>query len=309
MGVLLGVHRQVQENPQPKNAERVQNQQAPAVRDNYRVDFDVVGSAGAIEIVGKLEKISKNDKAWSTKTLATTKSMFSIQATPNYSNNDISEEMTTLRTEVSLVLKHRAIVPVWGCDRFIEEDEGTILSTTTEPKMTAPPSTLSGLAANTPHALTPIGFAMLPLARVQNLETQMLRRLERPQYGPTVDVVAFQTEFAKLWVGIDALAIDSPEPALEDDAGDVCAHNFGHTRYPEEERRSRKRERTHIEAPQRQSLLDEEMHQLRERELVAGASALRGTTDGVPPIIVDGVTEGITHSDLTCSALSDPPTS
>ncbi|WMV33222.1 hypothetical protein MTR67_026607 [Solanum verrucosum] len=48
--------------------------------------------------------------------------------------------------------------------------------------------------------------------------------LTMPQSGSTVDVVAFQMEFAKLWADIDALiSLEEvfPEPAPEEDIGDV----------------------------------------------------------------------------------------
>ncbi|XP_015162810.1 uncharacterized protein [Solanum tuberosum] len=81
---------------------------------------------------------------------------------------------------VTLSLKRRSVVQ---CERLIEKmigrvgvkqaDDETIPATTAENDVHDLPSTLSVHAASTPRAPTPYGYALLPLARVQKLETQM----------------------------------------------------------------------------------------------------------------------------------------
>uniref|UniRef100_M1DYD2 Integrase core domain containing protein n=1 Tax=Solanum tuberosum TaxID=4113 RepID=M1DYD2_SOLTU len=159
-----------------------------------------------------------------------------------------------------------------------QEEDGTIPTTTVESDMNAPASTSSSPATSIPHTLTRTGIAMLPLAKVQKLETQMiqvvhqkidvfeLRMLERPQHGPTVYIAAFQIELAKIRADINAMAVVDaamPEPATEEDVGYVV--------------------------------------------LNALFVLVEDTNDGVHQVIVEGVIECVAHDDLVDSGQPDLP--
>ena len=79
--------------------------------DNNKAVLDTIvgssyGECPYAEIAEKLEKISQNNKGWSTRKSDTGRNTFILRSTHNPATEEIDEEMAQIRSQFGLVLKH-----------------------------------------------------------------------------------------------------------------------------------------------------------------------------------------------------------
>ena len=152
--------------------------------------------------------------------------------------------------------------------------------------------------------------------------------LARP--APVVDASTLQAAINSLRTDIDTIlearVLESEAPSVEPAEDTVLAALFATSEIPsppprehakrlrgraEDEARERKKEHREIEAARRASLAEEEAHQMRAGELVAGASSSRtveiagGTADSA--VVTKDTTEGVQIAEDVGSGEPDPP--
>uniref|UniRef100_M1DCH1 Integrase core domain containing protein n=1 Tax=Solanum tuberosum TaxID=4113 RepID=M1DCH1_SOLTU len=200
-------------------------------------------------------------------------------------------------------------VPPLGADltadvEQVHADDSSIPATT---DAYASPSTSTSQAPSSSRATPSSGSTIVPLARVQKLETQMAMLLQHVKLWMQRSIAEVCTRGGGGRGGDDCpiwrhYATTRSFPCCWE------AHHSDHISDTNEARILKKKERQQFAVTQRESILDKNRRHQRAREIDGGLSGISSTTDGAP-IVGKGATDGIPSIDPAGSEKPNPPAS